>query len=355
MAQPQGALLVGSVNFPDAETTIRTASTVLGPQLRRIPDGEVGDRFHWIAFQPDRLGRTVGLERVGDRPILIKNLDVRPVRIADGADPASLQLAPLGYADAAIESWQIFKRLRDEGVVAPGTRFQVSLPTPAAVVGAFVVAEDRERFEPVYRDALYGELARIVDAIPHDSLAIQWDTAVEFGYIEHAGYGNADEGGYQPWFDDVWAGVVERAVDQAGHVPTDVELGFHLCYGDAGEKHFIEPADTANLVRFAQRLVDSSPRPINWIHLPVPISRDDDEYFAPLESLRIPESTELYLGLVHREDGVDGAQRRIATALRHVERFGVATECGCGRAPVEETEPLIRTHAVVAAPWGRDA
>ena len=57
MTQPQGALLVGSVNYDDAETTIRTAGDLLGTRLRRIPDGEVGKRFHWIMFQPDVIGR----------------------------------------------------------------------------------------------------------------------------------------------------------------------------------------------------------------------------------------------------------------------------------------------------------
>jgi hypothetical protein len=351
MTQPQGALLVGSLNFPDAETTMREAAGALGTRLKRIPDGEVGERFHWIVFQPDRLGATEGLERVGVEPVLMRGLDLRPVRIADGVEPGELRLAALGYAEAALASWEVFRGLRDAGVIAAGTRFQVSLPTPAAVVGAFVVAEDRARFEPVYRDALFAELAQIADAIPHDSLAIQWDTAVEFGFIEHAGYGNRAEGAYIPWFDDVWAGVIERAVEQAAAVPADVEVGFHLCYGDVAEKHFVEPADTGNLARFARLLVEASPRPIAWVHLPVPIERDDDAYFAPLEGLALPDDTELYLGLVHREDGAEGAGRRITTALRHAPRFGVATECGCGRAPADATVPLLRTHAEVAAPW----
>jgi hypothetical protein len=351
MTQPQGAHLVGSVNYPDAETTMRVAATVLGTRLKRIPDGEVGDRFHWIAFQAERLGAAEGLERVGDHPILVKNLDMRASRLAPGATASAVKLGPLGYADAAIESWATFSRLRDAGVIPARTRFQVSLPTPAAVVGAFIVAADRAAVEPAYRDALYAELDQILASIPGDSLAIQWDTAVEFGYIEHAGYDKGDGAGFLPWFDDIWAGVIERAVDQAGRVPIDVEVGFHLCYGDVGEKHFVEPTDTANLVRFAQKLLEASPRPINWIHLPVPITRDDDEYFAPLEELRVTPGTDLYLGLIHREDGAEGASRRIATALRHVGEFGVATECGCGRAPEDATESLIRIHSEVTAPW----
>ena len=61
MPQPQGAHLVGSVNYDDAETTIRTAVELLGGHLKRIPDGEVGARFHWILFQPDVIGRQFGI------------------------------------------------------------------------------------------------------------------------------------------------------------------------------------------------------------------------------------------------------------------------------------------------------
>jgi len=78
------------------------------------------------------------------------------------------------------------------------------------------------------------------------------------------------------------------------------------------------------------------------------IERDDDAYYAPLDDLRIGEA-ELYLGLVHREDGVDGAERRITVAKRHVGAFGVATECGIGRAPAGTTEGILRTHAEVAS------
>lgn len=351
MATPQGALLVGSVNLPDAESTFRAAAEILGDRLKRIPDGEVGDRFHWIAFQPDRIAVTPGIERIGDQPILVKNLDVRPLRVADGVDIDSLELAPLGYADAALESWAVFERLQADGIIPATTRFQVSLPTPAAVVGAFVVPEQRAAFEPVYARALYRELDRILEAVPHERLAIQWDTAVEFAFIEGSGYEDRFGGAYIPWFDDVWAGVIERAAEQAARVPEPVELGYHLCYGDAGERHFVEPADAANLARFIELLVAAAPRPITWLHLPVPIERDDDAFYAPLDALRLPEGTELYLGLVHREDGPDGAQRRIATAGEHVARFGVATECGCGRAPVEDTVPLLQTHREVAAAW----
>ena len=97
-------------------------------------------------------------------------------------------------------------------------------------------------------------------------------------------------------------------------VPADVELGFHLCYGDAGHQHFTQPTDAAILVRVANALAQGLDRPLNWLHLPVPRDRDDEAYYAPLADLRLGDDTELYLGLVHRTDGMEGTQRRIAGA-----------------------------------------
>ncbi|ALX65675.1 hypothetical protein [Microbacterium sp. XT11] len=348
MTQPQGAHLVGSVNYDDAETTMRTAAEILGTRLRRLPDGEVGKRFHWIMFQPDVLGQADGIERVGDVPIPFPaGIDARPLRIAEGTDAAGIALPALGYADAALESYAIFTRLRAEGAVPAGIRFQVSLPTPLAVISSFFSGDDRAAIEPVYTAAMLRELDGILAAIPHDDLAIQWDVASEMGIIERAaGYGKVMEAW---WPGDPFDGLVARLAALIDAVPRDVEVGVHLCYGDAGEKHFVEPADAGNLVRYANAVVAASVRPVTWLHLPVPIDRDDDAYFAPLAGLVF--DGELYLGLVHREDGVDGAERRIEAARRFVSEFGVATECGIGRAPEGTTEGILQTHAEVASPW----
>ncbi|MGW8483122.1 hypothetical protein ACWGJP_08265 [Microbacterium sp. NPDC055903] len=348
MTEPQGALLVGSVNYDDAEKTMRVAASLLGDRLRRIPDGEVGKRFHWIMFQPDVLGQAEGIERIGDEPIPFKaGLDARPLRIAEGVDAASIQLPPLGYAAAAIESYAVFTRLRAEGAIPAGIRFQVSLPTTVAVVSSFFFGEDRARIDPVYTAALLGEVEEILATIPHADLAIQWDVASEMGVIEAApAFGRVMD---VWWEGDPFPGLVERLAAFVDAVPADVEVGIHLCYGDVAEKHFFEPTDTATLVRYANAVIAASARPVTWLHLPVPIERDDEAYFAPLADLSY--AGELYIGLVHREDAVAGAQRRIAVAQRFVSTFGVATECGIGRAPEGTTEGILQTHAEVAAAW----
>jgi hypothetical protein len=345
------AHLVGSVNLPDAESTFTVVSDRLGQRLHRIPDGEVGDRYYWIQFQKDFFDVTPGLTRLGDTPFYIRErFDGRPIALDGSVQAEELKLPGLGYADAAIESYAVFAALKLDGGIPTETRFQVSLPTPAGVVGSFFHAENRAAVEPVYERALMGELGRILDAIPHDQLAIQWDTALEFGMLE-----KAQIRGYEitSWFgethDEILVGVRERAVRQAAAVPTDVEVGFHLCYGDVEESHFVQPADAGMLAEVLSGLFEGATRPITWVHLPVPIERDDDAYFAPLAVVEWPASTEVYLGLLHHEDGVEGALRRATTAARFVAGYGIATECGFGRGPSERTATLLDLHEAVAA------
>ena len=102
------------------------------------------------------------------------------------------------------------------------------------------------------------------------------------------------------------------------------------------------------MVELSNYLSAKCARVLNWVHMPVPLDRDDDAYFAPLRNLKLRQQTELYLGLVHLADGVDGARRRIASANRTVKNFGIATECGFGRRPPESIPALLSLHRDIA-------
>jgi len=130
-------------------------------------------------------------------------------------------------------------------------------------------------------------------------------------------------------------------------VPASVKLGLHFCYGSYGGRHWMEPKDTANCVEVYNRVAAVIARSLQWIHLPVPIERDDEAYFAPLAALKRVPDTALYLGLVHLRDGVEGARRRMAAAERYVTDFGIATECGFGRRPAETIPGLLQLHAAI--------
>ncbi len=222
-------------------------------------------------------------------------------------------------------------------------RFQVSLPTPWAVVTPFCQQPDAQQIYPAYEEAMLREVERICKAIPHQDLAVQWDVCIEM---------LAWDGRWQnappfPGMEQLFAASFARL---GAAVPTDVELGFHLCYGDLDAKHFIEPADATKMVEMANLIARSVPRPITWMHMPVPIDRTDDRFYAPLKNLQLGPGTELYLGLVHVKDGVEGTKTRIAAAKKCVQSFGVASECGISRGrDANLALEFIKTYAGAAA------
>ena len=336
--QPKGVHLVGSVPLANAEEVFRTASTVLGDRLRRIPDGETGERTNWIRWQHKVLASRSQFEEV---PLAQPYPPVSRLKLRPGASAEEITFGRLGYADAAKASYATFTRLTQAGELSARYRFQVSLPTPLAPIATYLVPEAQAAVEPVYEARLLAEVDEIVAAIPHDQLAIQWDVAPELAIWE---------GVYPSPFTDARRGIVDRLIRLGNRIPAEVELGYHLCYGDSGHRHFKEPADTANLVEITNAIWAGVNRPIQWLHLPVPRDRSDDAYFAPLRDLRLPAETELYLGLVHLTDGVEGTRQRSVTAQRVVADFGVATECGFGRRPPETIPELLRIHAEVAGP-----
>ena len=153
---------------------------------------------------------------------------------------------------------------------------------------------------------------------------------------------------------------MDRVVQQSERIPADIKLAFHLCYGDLGHKHFIEPKDTSLLVELANALLAREtlgPR-TEWIHLPVPKNRADSEYFAPLTALKLNSSgskpPQIYLGVVHANDEA-GTQKRIEVARANFPfPFGVATECGLGRTPPEEIDSILRICREVTAEQGQE-
>ena len=153
-------------------------------------------------------------------------------------------------------------------------------------------------------------------------------------------------------YEDVLTASTARIARLLGFVPMDIEAGIHLCYGDPGHKHIIEPADLSTCVAYANGIAQASARPVNFIHMPVPRDRSDAAYFAPLGALSLPAETDLYLGLVHFTDGADGTAARLVAALAslagHVGSFGIATECGFGRRDPVTIPPLLGIHATVA-------
>ncbi|KAG4442590.1 hypothetical protein IFR05_001920 [Cadophora sp. M221] len=344
--RPRHVHFVGSIPLASTEGVFHQLTTKFPTQIQRIPDGETGKRNGFVRWQTE----------------IFEGSDIR-VKSHTPADKeprvpstsrASTTLSP-SYDTYALESYKTFCRLRDQGIIPHGIRFQVSLPTPVNVICCVVHPEDQIRAEPLYEAALLSSLRRIQDTIPHHDLAIQWDLAIEFALLEFSRLDTQPEWKppfiTAPWFAPLKEGLVERILRAVGFVDGDVEMGFHLCYGDSGHVHFIQPKDTKLLVEMANRISDGVgvERGINWIHMPVPIERMDEEYFAPLMDLRLRPETELVLGLAHAGDK-EGTKGRIEVAGRFVDAFAVATECGMGRMGGEEFEGVMGVLADVSGP-----
>ena len=333
-----GAHLAGSVPLSGAEEVFRHVSAKLGDRLRRIPDGETGPRSDWILWQypvfsarPQFVVGPPGDDTYRTLPKL---------RLRDGVSPSEVSFNDLGFAETALASYSLFARLKRDGELPHHLRFQVCLPTPLAPISAFVDPDHQAVIEPIYERRMLEELEQLLASIPADQLAIQWDARFEFAMLE---------GQTTAWFSEVRAGILERLLRLARHVPSAVELGFHLCYGDEAHGHFAPQVDVRKLVEVANALAVSLSRPLNWIHMPLP--RDTaDELYSPLGALTLQAETELYLGLVHLDDGVEGAKARIAAAHRYVPTFGVATDCGWGRGGSEKVEALLDLHRAVSMP-----
>lgn len=354
--QPCGVHLTGSICLPSAEEVFRKTTALLPGRLRRIPDGETQHRQQFVRFQRDAFaeaGASQALRQYDEQRNPLPADPVPPEEVERLARHLGGHHLRTGYDTHAIESYALFVRLRDEGVIPPGVRFQVSLPTPVNVMTT-IAPPYQAALEPVYEAALLRDLRRIEAAVPPGDLAVQWDCAIEFAILEGVEYP-----AFRPWFGDGDAAALRAHIDAAlvrlgRAVGGGVELGYHLCYGDVGHRHFCEPRDTGLLVDVARALLRGVGRPVSWLHLPVPKGRDDNAYFAPLAGL-VPAlkegGTETYLGLVHVNDE-EGTRRRIEAASRVLGAFGVGTECGMGRTPPEDFDSIMAISAAVSSPAG---
>ncbi len=250
VAPPDSVHLVGSIGLDTVDDVYRTVGGLLGPYLRRVPDGEVGGRKLWISWQYPLLRASAYLRP--DPSGAIRPTNRFPLlTLAEGVAPGDVRFGELGYAREARASYLDFVAARDNGTLPKNIRFQVCLPTPFAVVSSVVVPAVLPAVEAAYERAMIAEVASLCRHIPHRDLCIQWDVCNEMviwdGQPSDAVPSNISH-----------EAIIERMHRLCAAVPDDVELGLHLCYGDFGARHFVEPKDAARMVDFANALSQSA-------------------------------------------------------------------------------------------------
>ena len=129
---------VGSIPLSSSEEVFRQVNSQVGGFLRRIPDGETGERILWIKFQQKMLLEHPAVELDPTQPPLpVKQADgtvhrhIQLFRLKPGVDADSIEF-DTGYDRAALASYDAFRRLRDGGTISPEIRLQIALPTPMA-------------------------------------------------------------------------------------------------------------------------------------------------------------------------------------------------------------------------------
>jgi catechol 2,3-dioxygenase-like lactoylglutathione lyase family enzyme len=337
--------LVGSIPLDTPQEVFETFGAPLGRYLFAMPDGEVGPRRHWIsrvhyqvlAAHPelDIVQRPGPDENGVERPFPRDATEAWWFKVKDGVkevrfgDPGWR----LGYARDAINSYFVFQVMKKRCVVPAHLRFQVSIPMVNSVLPPRIFPDrrDLEKIRPGYEAATRAEIATIVEKIPAKELAIQWDCSTEV----------QDSYGSIPGFPI--EGAVERNLTQvrnlAPHLPSEVALGYHFCFGTLGGWPRFQPNDLGQVVKLANGVIAASGRRVDWIHIPV-LDRSDDAFYAPLTELK-PQGARVYLGVIHN---MARFEARIATARKFLSDFGLGAYCGFGRMPASELPKVLADH-----------
>jgi hypothetical protein len=337
-------LLVGSVPLDTVEDVMRTFGGALARHLPALPDGEVGERRSWV----NRLSYQIfnghlDLETI-KRPKPVDGVEQLLPRSRD--DAWQFKVKPgiervrfgnpgsrLGYARDAVNSYFVFRTLREKGILPDGLRFQISIPMVNSVIRPlhFPDPQDLARIRPGFEAALAAEVAAIVEKIPHPDLAIQWDCAWELQAVCGAGKAVPQE---------LEVETHARPIGRLSKViPQDVQLGFHFCFGTFGGWPAFAPDDLGRPVELINAAVTGAGRRVDWVHIPT-LDRVDEKFYAPLQRLDAG-GARVYLGAIHN---MATLRQRVDVARKFLPDFGLAAYCGFGRTPPGEMPQILQDH-----------
>ena len=278
-------LTIGSIPCKTPEETFQLLGPAIGRQLAGITHGEPGFRNMWIVFNAPFVYEPNPDIIITNKPkpnrdkTVFKDADIPEwlptsweemwcCKVKDGVDEVHFET--LGYTDYAVECYETFCKLRDEGIIPKGVRYQVNFPFPEDFT-RWCTAEDRD-FQIMTRaivEVLGREITELVKRIPHDDLVVQWDVCWEVFACDRDDYMGRKPLDWKAEGDpyERYAGYMETL---SPLVPESIPLGMHLCYGDLEHSHLIEPKDLGVVVKMANIAVKRAGRRFDYIQMPVP-------------------------------------------------------------------------------------
>lgn len=301
------------------------ALSQLGSRLRTLPDGETGERHHWIIHIIDALRRHPDLELKKDADW--SDYDRTPVlRVRKGHTLRGESL-DFGHVAAFEEAWPTFQRLREEQG-KPSLAFQVGVPGDFDMalftlgpLGAF-------RHRAAFRRATVREIRQVHQRAGND-VVFQIEVPAELVFVARM------PGPLRRWM----AAYLGRGVARlAREAPSGARFGVHLCLGDMNHRALANLSGATPVVLLANAIVKAWPvgRPLEFIHAPFAaaqvVPRTEAAWYAPLKQLRLPSQTRFVAGFAHEDQDLVEQRRIRAEIERNVgHEVDVATSCGLGR------------------------
>ncbi|MCM6773718.1 hypothetical protein NDR87_09575 [Nocardia sp. CDC159] len=319
-----GVHLCGSLPFGRTREAFHWIHSEFEALVRRVPD-ETGVRAGFIFTQRPHFTDNPAFEAA--EPVPGQLIPLTCARLRHGVTAADVRFERFHYADAAKASFAEFHRAKRDGLFFPGTKFMFPIPSPLTPVAVFVAPDSQGRVLPAYEARLQESISEILALLPHSELAIQWDVPVEVVSWD----------GMIPNPLETKENLLTSMARLGNWIPEDVELGYHLCYGNSETIQHPSAPDTTGLAEIWRGLRENLHRTIDFVHMSVPMEWHSVDHYRPLAEVEFDPGTDLYLGLVHYQDGAAGARRRAETAARVLDHpFGISTECGMGRYGSEE-------------------
>jgi len=312
---------------------MRQLLEAVGDHLPVLPDGETGERHHWIIHIVEGLRRHPDLELKQDgRWADYDDLLVFKIRRGHTLSGESLDF---GHVAAFRASYPIYRQVRGPAQ----TGFQVGIPgdldMALFVLGPVGALRNRRPFT----DATIAEI-RAIHAEAGTDVVFQIEIPVELVMVART------PSPLRP----LVARMLGRGVaNLARQAPEGARFGLHLCLGDMNHRALGRMSDAGPLVALTNAIVKAWPagRALEYVHAPVAAAEQppptDPGWYAPLRRLRLPAHTRLVAGLAHEDQDL-ATQRQIIQTIDDLvgDRAGVSTSCGLGRRTPDAAARALR-------------
>jgi hypothetical protein len=293
----------------------------LGPWLKTLPTGEVGD-LEWAGdIVPRRASKP---ELLVIKPMNYTTMPMKPyhagIAIARPGHEITAETLKLDYAAKALDALPIFDEL-----ATTGQRLQVGIPGPFNLA-AFTFGPFISRHYEAECAAAIVEIEKLCE-LAGNRVTFQLEVPLETYLVARS----------PRRLQHKVAGRIARAIRNfILACPVDSSWIIHWCYGDPHGQSLITPKSVNPLVTLTNELVAHWPRNrvLDAIHFPFAsgthAASNDANYYWPLKSMWLPETVTPIAGIVTEHGSIEDSTR-ILKILG--PRWGVSTPCGLGRRP----------------------